>query len=92
MVGSDGAHGQEQRKFALKNLKDLMAAGGSMEAGIVNESEDLAESLKKLVGQPLNVHGFFNRNVINALLSVILSKRFEKDDPVVAELVRILTG
>ena len=57
-----------------------------MESRVVDETSDLISILDKAEGNPMGVHEFFSRNVINALLGVLMSKRYEADDEELASV------
>ena len=91
MAFCDGPHSREQRRFALKTLRDLTKTSESMEARILDESDDLIGRLDTLAGKAFTVHEFFQRNVINSLLSVLISKKFEAGDSQLDKLAHDLT-
>ena len=70
----------------MKHLKDFGAHGPSMEARILAETECLLSYIDSRAGTPLKITHLYNRNVINSLLSVLLSTKFETGDQVAAEL------
>ena len=91
MAFCDGPHSREQRRFALKTLKDLTKPSELMETRILDETDGLIDRLDAAKGKPMSVHAFFNRNVINSLLGVLISKKFDPADPQADQLVHSLT-
>jgi hypothetical protein len=51
---SDGEYWKEQRRFALRNLRDFGFGKSSMEDAIVAEAGKLCRSYEKLVGGGAN--------------------------------------
>ena len=88
---SDGPHSKEQRRFALKTLRDLTKPSELMETRIVEETNELNGRLETVLGKVMSVHKFFNRNVINSLLSVLVGKKFDTSDPKADQLAHSLT-
>ena len=86
-----GAHDdsyRERRTFFIKNvLKDFAAQGDSIEERILQEVKLLGVELEAKKGVPITIHDFFNRHILNSLLSVLVSMRFEPDDPRFNELL-----
>ena len=77
----DGPHSKEQRRFALKSLRDLTKPSELMETRILEETSDLMGRLEAVEGKGMSVHNFSNRNVINSLLIVLVGKKFDTFDP-----------
>ena len=74
----------------LRHLKDFGAHGQSMESRILAEIDNLLSHIDSQSGQPQKISAFYYRNVINSLLSILLSTQFETGDRVVAEFAEIL--
>ena len=73
---------RERRQFFLKNvIKDFAAKGTSIEQRILHEVKALLAELNSMKDTPFTIHGFFNRNIINTLLRVVVSLHFEPEDP-----------
>ena len=62
-----------------------------METRILDETDDLIGRLEAVKGKPMSVHAFFNCNVINSLLGVLISKKLDPDDPQAEKLAKSLT-
>ena len=74
----------------MKHLKDFGAHGQSMEARILAETESLLSYIDSHAGVPQKMSHFYNRSVINSLLSILLSTKFETGDQVVAALAEMI--
>lgn len=91
IVFGDGPGTREQRTFMMRHLKDFGAHGQSMELRILGEVDNLLTTLTSIAGQPQKMSNFYFRNVVNSLLSILLSKKFETDDPEAAEFAQIIS-
>ena len=87
----DGPRCRERRRYVMKTLSDLPETSTSMEMRILAETDDLIGQLDTAKGGKVSVHNLFNRSVINSLLSVLISKKFEAHDPQLDQLVEALT-
>ena len=82
LSGSEGQLWKEQRRFALKHLRDFGFGRSSMEEIIRVEFDDLAEKFRLSKGkEDINVHMLFNVSVINVLWSIISGSRFDMNNP-----------
>ena len=78
---------REQRRFALRSLKDVMGGKTGMEARIDNEVSCLiAEINKRIVSNGssntlTNMDRFFEMPMINLIWETVASKRYDYDDP-----------
>ncbi|CAG7822079.1 unnamed protein product, partial [Allacma fusca] len=89
---TDGTHWTEQRRFALKNLREFGIGAKSMEGKIQEEVSELVGSLKAREGKPIPVKGLFNIPVINAFWSILLGHKLKENDPESLAALRSLTG
>ena len=91
---TDGPHSVEQRRFALKTFKDLnKTSKGSeeLEGPILCEAANLIQRLKASDGKPISVRQFFNLNVLNFLMELLIGRKFSSDDPQFAQISHHLT-
>jgi cytochrome P450 len=87
LIHSEGKDWSEQRRFALRNLRDLGFGKKSME-GMTHENINvLIENLKELAGQSINPARKFSLAGLNSLWHIIAGERFELDDPKFQEIV-----
>ena len=61
-----------------------------MESRILAETHTLLSYIDSHAGQPQPIAHFYYRNIINSLLTILLSTKFETGDRVVAELAEII--
>ncbi|XP_043217497.1 methyl farnesoate epoxidase-like [Amphibalanus amphitrite] len=81
IIFNDGAVWREQRRFALRHLRDLGLGRKDMEEGILGEFEHLRRDMELLEGRPLQVLGYFNLTALNILWRVVASTRIDPSDP-----------
>nr|AKH03502.1 cytochrome P450 3036B1 [Paracyclopina nana] len=87
LLFSQGQEWTEQRRFALRRLRDFGMGKSSMEELIQEEIRQLCQKLDKQLNQPLKVDLTYNLSVVNALWTVITGSRLSLDDPKLIELV-----
>jgi cytochrome P450 len=88
----EGKDWQEQRRFALKNLRDFgFGKGTTMETLINDEVVDLISEFKKELNQPVNLKRRFNAAVLNSLWHMIAGERFAHDDPQMISLISVIS-
>ncbi|XP_035709560.1 methyl farnesoate epoxidase isoform X2 [Folsomia candida] len=88
---TDGHKWLEQRRFALRQLRDFGFGRKSMESIIAEEAVELAERLQSHCGKPMSIQMAFNAAILNALWSLLTGERFKQDDPDLAATLNILT-
>ena len=78
-----GGEWQEQRRFALRHLRDFGFGKSSMEGLIHDEIRELTEAMDSEVGNPegMPVRNRFNISIVNALWKIISGKRYKISDP-----------
>ena len=81
IIFNDGPVWSEQRRFALRHLKDLGLGRSTIEDGILEEFEHLKKDMERSAGQPLLVNGHFNLTVLNILWRIVASTRLDPTDP-----------
>ncbi|CAG7836818.1 unnamed protein product [Allacma fusca] len=88
----DGPAWQEQRRFALKSLRDFGFGKKSMEAIIMEEVNELIAGFKSQHGTPVTTQNRFNIAVLNGLWAIMTGERYSHDDPRLNHLIRGLTA
>nr|QSD59122.1 CYP3681A1 [Diaphanosoma celebensis]QST15080.1 CYP370C11 protein [Diaphanosoma celebensis] len=81
LTGSNGQLWQEQRRFALRHLRDLGMGRSSIESHIQREALAVTEDLKKTMGQPIDLSFNLNIAITNIVWAIVAGKRMEYDDP-----------
>ena len=88
IVKSEGNIWQEQRRFTVKNLKDLGFGKHKLEPVIQDEVQHLIDDFitKSKLGD-VRLDNDFNIPIINILWQIVVSKRFEADLPEHKEMI-----
>ena len=76
MVSISGEAGKEQRRFALRNLRDFGFGKSGAEEIIREEFLDMAEKLRGAEGRELGSAHLFNVNVMNVIWRMMSGSRF----------------
>ncbi len=74
MIFLNGHAWQEQRRFALRNLRDLGFGKKGMEDLVAEEVEDLCERIEGFKGQYVQSRQFFNKSALRALWKVLTNE------------------
>ena len=72
---ANGKEWQEQRRFTLRNLRDLGFGKTSMESLIQEEIEKCIELLRKEVGKPTQLDLKLNIAIVNALWKLLTGEK-----------------
>ena len=87
VIDSEGAVWRRNRRFILRNLRDLGFGKSGHEDVIQREANSLCETIKN--GE-LRISKLFNIPIINILWQMVLSKRFEMNDTAIGEWIALL--
>ena len=87
VLQSEGKTWVEQRKFALRTLRDFGFGKSGMELMIMEEVELFTEEMRKSDGQPVDLADKFNLPILNALWNVTVGQRFDYNDPKLTSLL-----
>jgi len=77
----------EQRRFAIKTLRDFGFGRASMEDMILEEAKELCDWLKKQKGEPVELNRRFSLAVVNSLWRILTGERHEHDDKALLEIL-----
>ena len=83
IIENYGKDGLEQRRFALRHLKDFGFGKSSMETLIADEAKELIEDIKTEIkfNNEVKMNGKFNLAIVNALWKIITGKRLDLHNP-----------
>nr|AIL94130.1 cytochrome P450 CYP3032C1 [Tigriopus japonicus] len=81
VIFSNGKQWSEQRRFALRTLRDFGFGKQKMEEIIDDQVSQLCSILESKQGQPMSVFGVFNVSVLNGLWSITTGQSLSQDDP-----------
>ncbi|XP_071546777.1 cytochrome P450 2L1-like [Panulirus ornatus] len=90
VVGSEGQVWQNNRRFTIRQLRDLGMGKSRMVSVVQQEARFLVEALQKQTGRPAPVPHALTVSTVNVLWQMVASKRFHVDDPVVFELEKLI--
>jgi len=90
IIFTDGQEWTDQRRFALKHLKDFGFGRAGLEGVIQGEVEDLVKLLSKQEGKDFHMSTVFGIPVINILWSIVAGTRFETEDPKAQRMMSLL--
>ena len=80
---NDGQSWMEQRKFAMRHLKEFGFGKSSMESLVADEAKELIADMKTKIkaNNELQMVGQFNLTIINSLWNIITGKRLDLQNP-----------
>ncbi|XP_073530057.1 cytochrome P450 2C5-like [Phyllobates terribilis] len=78
------------RRFTISTLRDFGMGKEAIENKISEESDFLVKKLKSYKGQPFDNTMIINAAVANIIISVLLSNRFDYEDPTLLKLLKIV--
>ncbi|KAF2354401.1 Cytochrome P450 [Trinorchestia longiramus] len=77
VVGSNGAHWQHDRRFVLRNLRNLGMGKSYLEEAINIEAKALVEDLKKYNDEAINFPDSFRTVALNIIWQMVASTRYD---------------
>ncbi|KAG8445786.1 hypothetical protein GDO86_010537 [Hymenochirus boettgeri] len=84
------AHGENwkvMRRFTLSNLRDFGMGKRSLEDKINEECDYLVETFKAYKGKPFENRVIMNAAVANIIVSLLMDRRFDYQDPTLIKLI-----
>ncbi|CAI9592765.1 unnamed protein product [Staurois parvus] len=88
------AHGENwkvMRRFTIATLRDFGMGKKSIENKIREEVICLIQEFRSHKGNPFDNLTIVNTAVANIIVSILLGKRFEYDDPIILKLMRMIS-
>lgn len=80
IITSDGANWTTQRRFALKQLRDLGFGKKNLDDVMVEEVDEVIDTMLKTTDGKVEINSTFNTAIINVLWQIVASKRFDAKD------------
>ncbi|KAA0200340.1 Cytochrome P450 CYP3214A10, partial [Hyalella azteca] len=77
VIGSNGAQWQHDRRFVLRNLRNLGMGKSYLEEAINIEAKALVEDLKKYDGEAINYPDSFRTVALNIIWQMVASTRYD---------------
>ncbi|XP_066451891.1 cytochrome P450 2K4-like [Eleutherodactylus coqui] len=87
VIFSNGENWKVMRRFTLSTLRDYGMGKRAIEDKIIEESENLIQKIKSYEGKPFDNATNINAAVTNIIVSILLSKRFDYEDPTILQLM-----
>ncbi|XP_075057378.1 cytochrome P450 2K4-like [Mixophyes fleayi] len=87
IVFANGENWKVMRRFAISTLRDFGMGRKTIENKIIEEAECLTQKIKSHGGKSFNNLTIINAAVANIIVSILLSRRFEYDDPTILQLM-----
>jgi len=77
----------EQRRFAMRTLRDFGFGKTSMEEMILDEAQELCDWLKLQGGKPVELYRRFSLAVVNSLWRIITGERYDHQDEALVDIM-----
>ncbi|CAJ0934876.1 unnamed protein product, partial [Ranitomeya imitator] len=90
VVFSNGENWKVMRRFTLSTLRDYGMGKKTIEDKIIEEAECLVQKLKSYDGKPFDNLTSINAAVANIIVAILLSHRFEYEDPTILKLIGLI--
>ncbi|XP_056419489.1 uncharacterized protein LOC130360958 [Hyla sarda] len=87
IVFATGENWKVMRRFSLSTLRDYGMGKRTIEDKIIEESDCLVQKLRSYEGKPFDNVTSIYAAVTNIIVSILLSKRFDYDDPTILRLM-----
>jgi len=88
IVFSTGDHWKEQRRFAMKTLKDFGVGKSATQTIINDEINKLVEELRQENGQSINLKFRTNLAVVNTLWQILNGEKSDSNNPQMMDVFR----
>ena len=93
IIFPDGTLWKDQRKFAVKTLKDLGVGKNSLESCIQQETSEMILHLSELLTTDrvtLRIDDFFDLPCLNVIWSLVNTRRFSYDDKHMKKMIELI--
>ncbi|XP_069832021.1 cytochrome P450 2C14-like [Dendropsophus ebraccatus] len=90
VVFSNGENWKVMRRFTLSTLRDYGMGKRTIEEKIIEEAECLVQKFRSYEGKPFNNLTSINAAVANIIVSILLSCRFDYEDPTIQRLMALI--
>nr|XP_056712808.1 cytochrome P450 2K6-like [Euleptes europaea] len=91
IVISNGEGWKVLRRFAITTLRDFGMGKKTIEERIVEESRFLIQKFESFDGKPFETTSSINSAVSNIIVSILLGKRYEYEDPTFIRLLHMIS-
>uniref|UniRef100_A0A8C5M1X8 Cytochrome P450 n=1 Tax=Leptobrachium leishanense TaxID=445787 RepID=A0A8C5M1X8_9ANUR len=90
VVFSRDENWKAMRRFTLSTLRDFGMGKKVIENKIYEESDSLVEKIRSFNGKPFENTLILNTAVANIIVSILLDRRFEYEDPTILRLLNLI--
>ncbi|XP_068089345.1 uncharacterized protein [Hyperolius riggenbachi] len=90
LIFSNGENWKVMRRFTLSTLRDFGMGKRTVEDKIQEECGFVVKKIKSLKGQAFDNTMLINAAVANIIISILLSNRFDYEDPKILRLLKII--
>ncbi|XP_069832028.1 cytochrome P450 2K1-like [Dendropsophus ebraccatus] len=90
VVFSNGENWKVMRRFALSTLRDYGMGKRTIEDKIIEEAECLVQKFRSYEGKPFDNLTSINAAVANIIVTILLSHRFDYEDPTIQRLMSLI--
>nr|UWY61443.1 cytochrome P450 reductase 24550 [Bufo gargarizans] len=90
VVFSNGENWKVMRRFTISTLRDYGMGRKTIENKIIEEAECLVQKFKSYKGKPFNNLNSINAAVANIIVAILLSHRFDYEDPTILKLMAVV--
>ncbi|XP_054675971.1 cytochrome P450 2K6-like [Grus americana] len=90
VIFSDGENWKVMRRFTLTTLRDFGMGKKAIEDRVVEEYGYLADTIEAQKGKPLEMTLMMNAAIANVIISILLGKRYDYEDPTFKRLVSLV--
>ncbi|KAL8173135.1 UNVERIFIED_CONTAM: hypothetical protein K2H54_040530 [Gekko kuhli] len=91
IVLSNGENWKVMRRFAITTLRDYGMGKKTIEDKIVEECHFLIQKFESFEGKPFETTTIINAAVANIIVSILLGKRYEYEDPTYIRLLNLFS-
>ncbi|NXL12329.1 CP2K6 protein, partial [Mesembrinibis cayennensis] len=90
VIFSDGENWKVMRRFTLTTLRDFGMGKKAIEDRVVEEYGCLADIIEAQKGKPLEMTLMMNAAIANVIVSILLGKRYDYEDPTFKRLLSLV--
>ena len=90
IINTDGPTWTAQRRFALKELRDLGFGRKSLDSAMQDEVDEVIDKLLQIKTGIIEMDSTFNTAIINVLWQIVASKRFDPDSSDTKRMMSLL--
>ncbi|KAM7118337.1 CP2K6 protein, partial [Ciconia maguari] len=90
VIFSDGENWKVMRRFTLTTLRDFGMGKKAIEDRVVEEYRCLADTIEAQKGKPLEMTLMMNAAIANVIVSILLGKRYDYEDPTFKRLLSLV--